>query len=504
MRIAWNVVTAVWLSAAAVNAKKPAVHVLTDKGFDAWSDAQELALVKFFAPWCGYCQAMAPSYESAAAVLMKENIPLAEVDCTKEQKLCEEMDVAGYPTLKVVVDGDYVKYNGSREESGIIDYMRRHKQPPLPKVAAASFGAFKGSADVVAVGFFAHKSAEFAVLEEVARQLRDEYKFGFIDDKSLAKQQGVPAPGIAVYKGGAEADIFTGQLTVENVLRFVRATSVPVMGELSSQTFGNYIRAGIPIGLIFYNSDEMRKELETRLVGVARDFKRAVSLTLVDARIYSKHAMMLSLKPQWPAFAIQDVIQHTKYPFSQSKPVSEAEVRRFVGSFAEGRIAPYYKSEPIPESNDGSVFVLVSKQFNEVVFDKTKDVLLLFHAPWCIHCRRLAPAYEELGAAMKLNSNLVIAKMDATVNDVPSNDDDLNVSGYPTILLVRANDNRVIKYSGNRSIESFKDFLRLHATHSLTASDAPQVEVGGTENAYQVVPSQVVGFTPKETRHVEL
>ncbi|KAJ2178470.1 hypothetical protein GGF45_002838, partial [Coemansia sp. RSA 551] len=78
------------------------------------------------------------------------------------------------------------------------------------------------------------------------------------------------------------------------------------------------------------------------------------------------------------------------------------------------------------------------------------------------------------------------------------------VSGYPTVVLVRAIDNRVISYSGNRSLQSLTDFLRLHATHSLGASDAPQVEVEHVQSAYDVISNRDLGFSPKEARHIEL
>lgn len=42
-----------------------------------------------------------------------------------------------------------------------------------------------------------------------------------------------------------------------------------------------------------------------------------------------------------------------------------------------------------------------------------------FYAPWCGHCKKLAPTFEELGKEMQ-NENVEIVKMDATANDVPA------------------------------------------------------------------------------------
>lgn len=62
--------------------------------------------------------------------------------------------------------------------------------------------------------------------------------------------------------------------------------------------------------------------------------------------------------------------------------------------------------------------VVVGKNFREVVLDNDKDVLVEFYAPWCGHCKKLAPIYEELAEKLAHNTNIVIAKCDATANEV--------------------------------------------------------------------------------------
>ena len=48
--------------------------------------------------------------------------------------------------------------------------------------------------------------------------------------------------------------------------------------------------------------------------------------------------------------------------------------------------------------------VVVGKNFDEIVNDNTKDVLIEFYAPWCGHCKQLEPKYNELGGKVSLLS----------------------------------------------------------------------------------------------------
>jgi protein disulfide isomerase family A protein 3 len=62
--------------------------------------------------------------------------------------------------------------------------------------------------------------------------------------------------------------------------------------------------------------------------------------------------------------------------------------------------------------------VVVAKNFRDIV-NQDKDVLVEFYAPWCGHCKKLTPIFDELAEKMAGEDGIIIAKMDATANDVP-------------------------------------------------------------------------------------
>lgn len=82
--------------------------------------SQYIYILLFSSTRCGHCKQFAPEYEKIAQTL-KENdppVPVAKVDATVASGLGNRFDVSGYPTIKILKNGEPVDYDGARTEKG--------------------------------------------------------------------------------------------------------------------------------------------------------------------------------------------------------------------------------------------------------------------------------------------------------------------------------------------------------------------------------------------------
>uniref|UniRef100_A0A7S1CCP8 Thioredoxin domain-containing protein n=1 Tax=Bicosoecida sp. CB-2014 TaxID=1486930 RepID=A0A7S1CCP8_9STRA len=88
--------------------------------------------------------------------------------------------------------------------------------------------------------------------------------------------------------------------------------------------------------------------------------------------------------------------------------------------------------------------------------DLSGPTLLAFTAPWCGHCKRLAPTYEAVAKELK-GEGVSVGKVDCTAERALAAR--FGITGFPTIYFLSA-DGDVVQYSGQRSVESLAAFAR--------------------------------------------
>jgi len=105
-----------------------------------------------------------------------------------------------------------------------------------------------------------------------------------------------------------------------------------------------------------------------------------------------------------------------------------------------------------------NVVVLTTQNFDSIVVNNDNDVLVEFYAPWCGHCKKLAPDYEKVANAFAGDKNVVIAKIDCDAE--PTMASKFGVTGFPTIkFFARGAKENPETYEAGRDPQSFVDFI---------------------------------------------
>jgi len=125
------------------------VVILTDSNFDQLTSSGKW-LLEFYAPWCGHCKTLAPTYEQVATKL-KGSVKVGKVDCTIERSLASRFKIRGFPTLKFLSNGLLYDYNGDRSvesfEKFVSEDYRSLNANPLPSPSDGDDGVMGGIND---------------------------------------------------------------------------------------------------------------------------------------------------------------------------------------------------------------------------------------------------------------------------------------------------------------------------------------------------------------------
>eukprot|EP00727_Mastigamoeba_balamuthi_P000962 m51a1_g10863 putative cysteine protease domain containing protein (1058) ;mRNA; r:26430-31553 len=227
------------------------IVTLTQSTFDAYVDAADLVLVKFFSPQCPKCLKLAPEFERAAELLRGE-IPLAEVDVLTSPQLGDRYHISNFPTMMVFRLGVPASYYGPSQSAGIAKYMREQSAPSAaPLRTAQELDDFVAAVrdDCSVVGFFRGAgSADEREFLRLAAVLRDDYHVGVVREPALVDARHAGREGIAVLcpYAGQEAGGDVSGADLAEKKRSVYVLSVPLAGVFKPQHAKRYEAVGLP------------------------------------------------------------------------------------------------------------------------------------------------------------------------------------------------------------------------------------------------------------------
>jgi protein disulfide-isomerase A1 len=440
------------------------VLVLNDQNFEEALKLHDNLLVEFYAPWCGHCQELAPHYSKAALTLRGDSPPLylAKVDATVATLVAKKYEVEGFPTMKFFSKGEPSEYEGGRTEDEIVGWMRRKTGPPSKVLTTVNdVTTFTTNAEVAVVFF-----GVSATLNEYFVHLANSYddtQFGECASQECLTHFNVSNGNVVVFR---KFDPTNTELktvyTADELKSFVDGSSSKLIASFDEKTAQLVFGKQVP-GLFFYRTkgSEAEKTFDELAASVADELKGKIQIVVTDIQdgLEQRLAEYIGVtNAELPTVRIHDTREDLR-KFNLEGPLTKENVLNFVKDWLNGKLVPKVKSEDesVTTQGSGPVMALVGTNFNTIVYDNTKDVLVEFYAPWCGHCQKLSPIYEDLATRLKeTNPNILIAKVDSTANDLEG----LDIQGFPTIKFFKIGDKtNPVDFEGERDLSGMTDFL---------------------------------------------
>ncbi|KAF5751541.1 protein disulfide isomerase-like 1-4 [Tripterygium wilfordii] len=469
------------------------VVVLMEGNFSDVIEKNKFVMVEFYAPWCGHCQALAPEYAAAATELKGENVVLAKIDASEENELAQKYDVQGFPTVHFFIDGVHKPYPGQRTKDAIVTWIKKKIGPGIYNVTTLDDAErILTSESKVVLGYLnslvGPESEEFAA----ASRLEDDVNFYQTVNPDVAKlfhiDSRVKRPALVLVKKEAEKlSYFDGQFVKSEISKFVFANKLPLVTNFTRENAPSIFESQIKKQLLLFATSNNSVKVISVFQEAAKLFKGKLIFVYVEmdnedvGKPVSDYFGITGDGPKVLAYTGNDDAKK----FVLEKEVTLDNLKAFGEDFIEDKLKPFYKSDPIPETNDGDVKIVVGNNFDEIVLDESKDVLLEIYAPWCGHCQALEPTYNKLAKHLRGIESIVIAKMDGTTNEHPRAKSD----GFPTILFFPAGSKSFdpITVDADRTVVAFYKFLKKHASISFKlekpASTTKKTESSGVKDA---------------------
>eukprot|EP01062_Namystynia_karyoxenos_P063783 TRINITY_DN5657_c1_g2_i1.p1 TRINITY_DN5657_c1_g2~~TRINITY_DN5657_c1_g2_i1.p1 ORF type:complete len:530 (+),score=204.89 TRINITY_DN5657_c1_g2_i1:65-1591(+) len=279
------------LSAAALGAGEAvwdgAQLQLTDINFEAELEDRDLAVVLFYASWCGASKQMFPYFAQAAELMRKSGVDItfAKVDAEENQGAKGRAHAApggmtGYPTLKVSRNGVLDEWTGSASRvdglaekivSHLMD-LRRETVRKLTDAAAIKARFHRKRAgemtEAAVVGYFGQMGLDYKVFRRVAGSLYGVVPFYAVTDKPALEKLGFLGSGSAVtlyrpWEGKGFKTVYNGVLMKNPLRDWLLKESfapIPVVGKLDAEHFRESVRLRKARGTLVALVDAMRPD----------------------------------------------------------------------------------------------------------------------------------------------------------------------------------------------------------------------------------------------------
>lgn len=431
-------------------------------------DGNEYVLVLGIAPWCVRSAELMPQFAEAATLLKElgSSVLMAKLDGERYPKIASLLDIKGFPTMILFVNGTAHPYTGGFSAEEIVIWARKKTGVPVIRIDTVSEAeVFLKKFHLFVIGLF-EKFEGVDYEEFIKAALSDnEIQFVEVNNVEVAKVlfPDVKAKNfLGIVKSEPERySEYDGKFEMGKIMQFLDYNKFPLVTKLTEMNSVRVYSSPIKLQVVVFAKTDDFKNLLEPLQDVARKFKTKIMFIYIDITDENQ------AKPFLTMFGLEDSESTLVTAFDtrgNSKFLLEADptpsnIQEFCFGLFQSSLIPYYKSQPIPENKNESVLTVVGKTFDVLVLNSPKNVLLEVYTPWCINCETTSKQIEKLAKHFKSLDNLLFTKIDASANEHPK----LQVDDYPTLLFYKTGSkNNPIKISTKSSSKDLAGIINKH------------------------------------------
>jgi len=462
-------------------------------------------LTMFYAPWCGHCKRLKPDYQDLASELKGDAYLAAmNVDKPENSPISRKFNITGFPTLLFFEDGSLqFPYPGGNNKEEIKKFLDDPKPESEPKTEESqwseepsevlhltdqNFDKVLSLEPSVLVMFYApwcgHCKRAKPHFVSAAKKLAErnlEGKLAAVDctkQQQLSKRFGIKGfPTIKYFKDGEFAFDAGDAREEASILKFMSNPKEPPpppppekpwteeespVVHLNEEDFKPFLKKKKHVLVMFYAPwCGHCKSAKPEFTAAAEHFAENTKVELAAVDCTKEKSVCSAYEVSgFPTF------RYFHYFNKEKKSYDGGRTRKDFVAFLEDPLSPFAGQAPPPphpeeqwSGVEGSLFLkhLTTSEFDEFLKFK-KNVLVMFYAPWCGHCKAMKPAYAQ--AAKQLTEEgveHVLATVDATIESSLASK--YGVKGYPTLKLFTKG--KVVEdYNGGRSRENIVDYIR--------------------------------------------
>ncbi|ORX44128.1 hypothetical protein BCR36DRAFT_406487 [Piromyces finnis] len=335
------------------------VH-LTSSDFEE-KTSDDMWFVMFHAPWCGHCKQLAPTWNSVAYHL-KGQVNVGKVDCTANGKICQQMNVQGYPTLKVVQGKESTEYRGSRQIDEILNFAISYTSTALTAIENDDLEKFVSNNENNYVYYYDSSNPNLKDLKLYLNSARAHSnsgaKFLVTSDTQILETLGYENADtkqsklVLLQDHNTKKIQFTKNLSSENDLnKWFAETKYPLFTEISSQNSEEIMDNHDLVVISFIDGNTVHS-WTPKFRDIARKWRASkladnhnVVFTWIDGSKWSKYiSKVYHLEPtDLPRVILTKPDTEQFYDYSKNgKLIHEDDINEVLESVYDGSIEPKY------------------------------------------------------------------------------------------------------------------------------------------------------------------